>query len=474
MLGPVILPYLLAVESKNIMLDESRYKDVLGQYPQLKTYNHGTALFPSSETTTRESIISALENACAKITSKIPWLADQVVHEGRKPGDTGTFGLAPWPADAPPNTLVRERDCSDVCPTHDEILKAQGPASMLDGSLICPVPGFPLTYDEAKIGPAPAVVIQVNWIKGGLLLTFSNQHNVMDATGMFQFIALLSLAMRGQEIPASAIEQGNRDRRTVVPLLDPNEPIRDHSYLRAAAPAQAPTPPATPPKSPPSWAYFRFLKKSIPKVKAQATDPAGFDKSVPFISSGDAVSALYWKRLAIARVENGQDPSASSKFARAIDGRTAMGVSTEYMGQFVYFSATWLTYQELVDLPLSTIASKMRKNLNEVNNEHSVRSYATFIAGVPDKLTLAYGGPFNRMTDIGSSSMAQAAVVLDFGILGVPELIRRPNLAPIPGTLYFYPPEGTGDLNLLVCLNEQELEALRTDPEWGPCTEFIG
>ena len=364
------------------------------------------------------------------------------------------------------------KDCTDLCPSHDEILRAQGPASMLDGGIICPVPGFPLTYDEAKIGPAPAVVVQVNWIKGGLLLTFSNQHNVMDATGMFQFIALLSLAMRGEEIPASAVEQGNRDRKTVVPLLDPNEPMRDHNFLRAKGPP--PTGPPPPPKNPASWAYFRFLKKSIPKIKARATDPDGFDKSVPFISSNDAVSAFYWKRLATARVKTGQDPTAVSKFARAIDGRTAMGVSTEYMGQFVYFSATWLSYQELADLPLSTIASKMRKNLNEVNNEHSIRSYATFIAGIPDKLTLAYGGPFNRETDIGSSSMAQAAVVLNFGILGVPEVIRRPSLAPIPGTLYFYPPEGTGDLNLLVCLNKQELEALRTDEEWGPCTEFIG
>lgn len=456
------------------MIDQARYQDVLGQYPQLKTYNHGTALFRMSDETSREAVIEELETATAKMISKIPWLADQVVHEGKQPGHSGTFKLAPWPSDLPPNTLVRVKDCTDILPSRNEILAAQGPARMFDGNVICPVPGFPMTYDEAKIGPAPAVVMQVNFIKGGVLLTFSNQHNVMDGTGMFQFLALLSTVMRGAEIPPSAVEQGNRDRRTVVPLLGPDEPIRDHSHLRAPPPSQAPQSPPPMPKSPASWAYVRFLKKSVPKIKAMATDPAGFDKSVPFISSNDAVSAFYWQRLAMARVHNGQDPEAKSKFSRAIDARHAMGVSTEYMGQFVYFSATWLTYRELIDLPLSTIASKMRKNLNDVNNEWSVRSYATFIAGVPDKMTLAYGGPFNRVTDIGSSSMAQAAVVLKFGILGVPELIRRPNLAPIPGTLYFYPPEASGDLNLLVCLNKQELGALNADPEWAPCIEFIG
>lgn len=453
-------------------MEQSLYQDVLGQFPQLKTYNHGVALFRLSDDTSPGSVVKALETATAQITSKIPWLAQQVVHEGKEPGNSGTFKLAPWPSSAPPNTLVRVKECSDVCPTYEEIVKARGPASMFDGNILCPVPGFPLSYDESEIGPAPAVLLQVNFIKGGVLLNFSNQHNVMDGTGLFQFSALVAAAMRGEEISERAIEEGNRDRKTVVPLLGPGEPIRNHSYLLRPPPSQTLGSP-TSPQSPASWAYFRFLKQHIPQVKALATDPEGYDTSVPFISSNDAVSALYWKRLAMARVRNGQDQKAVSKFARAIDARHAMGVSTEYMGQLVYVAATYLSYKELVDLPLSTIASRMRKDLNEVNNEFCVRSYATFIAGVPDKTTLAYGGPFNRDTDIASSSMAQARMVLDYGMLGVPELLRRPKLTPIPGTFYFYPPE-TEDFNLLLCLNQQDLEAIKADPEWSKCTDFIG
>ncbi|KAI9879280.1 MAG: hypothetical protein M1830_009010 [Pleopsidium flavum] len=455
------------------MEDQARYQDVLGQFPQLKTYNHGTFLFPLSDETSRESVVEALETATAKITSKIPWLADQVVNEGKGPGNSGTFKLAPWPSSAPLNTLVRVKDCSDVCPLYADIIKAQGPVSMLDGNVLCPLPGFPLSYDESKIGPAPVVAVQANFIKGGLLLTFSNQHNIMDATGLFMFIMLLATAMRGEEIPDRAIEQANRDRKTVVPLLSAGEVIRDHSHLRRPLSSETSQPPAAP-RSPASWAYFRFLKKNIPKVKALATDPEGYDSSVPFISSNDALCAFYWKRLAAARLNNGQDPEAVSKFSRAIDARTAMGVPMEYMGQMVYFAATWLSLKELVNLPLSAVASRMRKDLNDVNNEFSVRSYATFLAGVPDKSMLAYGGPFNRDTDIGSSSMSQAIVILNFGVLGVPELTRRPKLAPVPGCLYFYPPEDAGDLPVLVCLNEQDLETMKADPEWSVCTEFIG
>jgi hypothetical protein len=456
------------------MTVKPRFEDVLGQFPQLKTYNHGTLIFPLPDNVSRESVVEALENATAKITTAIPWLSEQVIRVGVEPGDSGRFELAPWPKDAPKNTLIRVKDCSSLMPTYAELSKAQAPAYMLDGNLICPVPGFPMSYDES-IGPAPACLIQATFIDGGVLLTFSNQHNVMDGSGTFQIIAMLSKVMSGSELSPSAIAEGNRDRKTVVPLYNLGESIKDHNHMIIKSPPSAVSTtvqPISPSSS--SWAYVRFLKSAVPKIKAQATDPEGFDESVPFISSNDAISAFYWKRLAIARVANGQDPSTRSKFSRAIDGRAAVGVSHEYMGQLVYFSATYLTYQEIVDLPLSTIASRMRKSLNEANNEHSVRSYATFLSGIKDKTKLAYGGPFNRTTDIASSSMAQAAVLLEFGVLGIPTLVRRPNLAPIPGTLYFFPPEASGDLNLLVCLNEQEREALKADKEWSECTEYIG
>ncbi|KAI4161929.1 MAG: hypothetical protein LQ342_004495 [Letrouitia transgressa] len=453
---------------------EPRYEDVIGQFPSLKTYNHGIFCFRLDNEKSQDEVVQALNTAMAKLGSKIPWLSEQVVNEGKGLGDSGTFKTVPWPSNLPPALRVRVKDDSDICPSYADIVKAQGPVSMLDGKILCPFPGFPLGYDETEIGPAPAVAVQANFIKGGLLLNFSNQHNVMDATGLFTFIMLLAAVMRGEDIPDDLVEQANRDRKTVIPLLGPDEPIKDHSHLRRPSPTSQPPQPMPTPRSPFVWAYFRFLKKIIPKVKALATDPQGYDTSVPFISSNDALCAFYWKRLAVTRLQNGQDSNAVSKFSRAIDTRTALGVPMGYMGQMVYQAATRLSLQELVDLPLSTVASRMRKSLNDANNDHSIRSYVTFLAGVKDKSTLAYGGVFNPSTDIGSSSMSTALVRLDFGILREPELTRRPNLAPLPGCLYFYPPEGEGDLPVLTCLSTEDLDGLKTDPEWSQCTEFIG
>lgn len=452
------------------MVQAGIYQDVLGQWPQLKTYNHGAALYKIDESVRQEDIIAALQRATSTLAEKIPWLVERVTHSDLGPGRTGRYQTAPWPGDHPPNRLLRVKDCTQLLPSYDELYAKQMPVQLLDSAVICPVPGFPTTYDEDKIGPAPACLIQINFIQGGAILVFSNQHNVMDGTGIFQVVALLALLLNGEEIPQEAIDQGNRDRATVVPLYEPGRAIKDHSFLRAATPIPAGQPPLAPAK----WLSIRFFKEMLPKVKALATkEPTGQQPALR-ISTGDAVSALYWKCLANARTTNGLDPASRSKFSRTIDARRAVGVPTSYMGQMVYSSATYLTYRELLDLPLSAIAFKLRENLNEANTEYAIRSYATFLAQEPDKTKLAYTGPFDRATDISSSSMAQAALVLNFGPLGQPKFIRRPNFAPIPGTLYFYPPEASGDLNLLVCWNDYELEAMNADPLWRQCTEVIG
>ncbi|THZ19725.1 hypothetical protein D6C89_07584 [Aureobasidium pullulans] len=192
----------------------------------------------------------------------------------------------------------------------------------------------------------------------------------------------MALLLSGKPLLQEAIEQGNRDRATVVPL-----------YPNALGPVA-------------KWLAVRFKKSALSPLKALASDPKGFDKDVKFISSGDAVSALYWKTLASIRVKQGMNPKASSKFSRAIDARLAVKVPMTFIGQIVHLVPTYFTYKELIDLPLSTIASALRKDLDATNNEYSVRSYATFIARHPNKLKLMYTGPFNRQTDIASSLMA--------------------------------------------------------------------
>ncbi|KAH8901536.1 hypothetical protein GQ53DRAFT_740405 [Thozetella sp. PMI_491] len=452
----------------------SRFKDVVGQFPQLKSYNHGLLVFPLDSETSQQSITSALEEAIAQIVAKVPWLGGQVVQESETGENPGFFKAVPLPSGLYDNKILYVRDCTELCPSYAELAPKGAPVSMLDGQLLCPFPGFPLSYDAAKIGPPPPVAVQASFIKGGLVLNFSNQHNMMDASGVFAFMALLAMALQGKELDPDFVTQANMDRAKVIPLLNPGEPIRDHSHL--LKPAHPPT--TKPPPGPAEWAFFRLSRAAVPQIKASASKKEEFVPSVEFVSSNDALCAFYWTRLAAVRVANGSvEPSSVSKFLRAIDIRAAVGVPPGYMGQMVYHAASRLSYRELAgEKTLSAVASRMRADLNESNNEWAVRSYATFLDSVPDMSQLVYGGGLDLALDIGSSSISQMATrSLDFGILGQPTFVRRPKLVPVPGLMYIYPPEGdAGDLPFLVCLNEKDMEGLKSDKEWSAFAQFIG
>lgn len=464
--------------------DEDRFQDVVGQFPQLKTYNQLVLLFWCGPEVGHDSVVAAIRGALDHIISLVPWIGEQVVHKPQDGGRSGLCKTVPFSSPRAREKMLIVKDASDLCPSYDELEHCGAPVPMLDGKILCPMPAWPLRYTEADIGEAPVMVFQLTFIKNGLLLNFSNQHNMVDGVGAYAIFKLLSIVMQGRAVPQSLIDEANLDRRTVIPLLDPGQPLRDHSHLlkpenqnEAAARAAPPRPP------PPSrWALFRVLRKSIPNIKRAASHEDQFvDTSIKYISTNDALCAFYWKRLASTRIRNGSiaDPDTQkSKFLRAMDARSAVGVPAGYLGQMVYHAATRYSYSELAapELTLSVLASRLRADLNASNTEWAVRSYATFVAGVPDKSTLVYGGGFDPATDIGNSSMSQLDfTALDFGLLGRPTFLRRPNLTPVPGVMYVLPPEGeAGDLPVLLCLPDRDIDGLQADEEWGPNTEYVG
>ncbi|KAI1645172.1 transferase family-domain-containing protein [Daldinia loculata] len=478
--GPILPQSALGLGDAHAISDtSSRFQDVIGQFPQLKTYSHALAIFPLNPGVSQDSVVAALKDAISQIISKIPWLGEQVVHEGQGLGNSGIIRTRPLPSGISGGDILYVRDCTNLCPSYEDIIQRGGPLSSLDGNILCPFPGFPMGYDVEKMGFAPVVAVQASFIKGGVILNISNQHNMVDTSGVFVFNSLLAIAMQGKDIPQAYVDQANIDRTKVIPLLDPGQPIRDHSYLLKSAFTPTPAPPLKLPASPLKWACFRVFQKAMPKIKAAASIKDEFDSSVTYISSNDALCALYWKRLAAVRVANGSvAPSSVSKFARAIDVRAAVGCPPGYMGQMIHHAITRFSYRDLAspELTLSTIASRLRAELNQSANEWAVRSYATFVAGVADKGELVYGGGLNPALDVGSSSVSQLVTgLVDFGVLGKPTLMRRPNLAPFGGVMYVLPPEDESQyLPVIVCLSERDLEGLRQDKEWGAATQYVG
>lgn len=462
------------------MDDLTPYQDILGQLARLKTYTHVLLCFPIPSDLSRDSVLKALETAALKLTSAFPWLGCKAINEGSGLGNSGVFKLAPCLSFAAPNTIIRAKDCSNVCGSYAEIVQARGPFSMLDGEILGPVKAFPEIYKESESDPAPVLAIQANFIEGGLLLDAAAQHNFIDGGGLFQSMRLFAKAMRGEDFSNLEIQQGNRDRRNLIPLLGPNEPLLDHSHLRCPPLSENQHQQQSPARSkaPASWYCFRFPAQKLAQLKSLANDDISrepYDSSISFVSTNDALSAFCWKRVGAVRLSRRQRPDDFSKLSRALDVRRAMQVPKEYMGQMGYNATCKLTFRDLEKASLGTAASVLRKTVEGVNTAYSARSWATFIANEPDKSTIMFGGSFNPDTDIGLSSLVHAELhSAEFGILGKPELIRRPNFRPLESCVYLWSKTEAGDIDMLMCLNGVDVQALKMDDEWNRYAEYIG
>ncbi|GKZ80868.1 hypothetical protein AnigIFM56816_005377 [Aspergillus niger] len=452
--------------------DLSRYEDVLGQLPMLQVYTHILLLFTIPEGITRDDIVSDLISAVAMIREKVPWMAGKVINIDKSPGNSGRYIVVPCPA---PGRLVEVKDVSHVLPSYPEIQRLKAPNYLLDSHLLAPTTAFPQRFEDSEEDPSRVIRLQANFVDGGVLIDFAIQHNMTDGGGVFGFARLVAQAMRGEQFSDDLLEKINCDRRNIVPLLRPEEPMLDHSHYLSppggdvqlvGCPELA------------QWHVVRLAAAKVTDLKTWATPPPEeSDSDVPFITADDAISAFFWKKLTMVRNQRGNTPEDRSRFSRAMDGRKLLGISAEYMGDLVHNVAAWLSFRELVELPLYAIACHLRRELNHANTAYHVRSFATFIAQQPDKSTITYAGAFNPDTDVGMSSLSRADVMHHkFGILGRPDFVRRPNFSEnvIPSLLYIFPMRWEGDLEMLICLTDADMEALKHDPEWNHVVEYIG
>ncbi|KAI0377222.1 hypothetical protein F5Y04DRAFT_264910 [Hypomontagnella monticulosa] len=440
--------------------DESElYRDIVSQFPLLNAYTQFLFGFKLPTDVDRDAVVSSLQEGFDRLKKQVPWLGWQVARE------SGVLKTVPWPQDVT-EERVRVKYCDDDVAPMTKLLSAGVPINMLDGSILMPWPALP--HPRGLEGPDPVVALQANFIRGGLLLNISTHHTIIDGTGIFQFINLLALAMSGKEISPAELEQANRDRSRVIPLIPRNEPVKDFSYLRR--------PPGFTwvlPKSPPVWCYFKMPVSALGRLAKSVRDQSP-SKQV-MISENDIFSAFAWQRLCAVRVANGQPPERMSKLGRAIDGRNALCVPLTYMGHLVCHAIVRLPLGQVASLPVPQIALVLRRELNQANNPWAIRSYATFMAREPDCSNLLYGGTHDAQADLMVTSTGQASPSPTSWspLLGSSCFLRRPNAAPMPGCLVINEAEGSA-IPITLCLPEEDLMGLRSDPLWKQYMRYVG
>ena len=440
--------------------------DILGQQPSLNLYTQLCFCFPLINPASHQAIISTLTDGLERLSLSFPWVAGQVVNEFSGEGHSGTYKIISF--GKIPQLLVKDLRHDPSMPSMDILRQAGFPFTMLDESIIAPCKTIPETSD----GPTPVFVLQVNFIIGGLLLTFVGQHQTMDMTGQGQVISLFSKACNNEPFTELEVSFGNLERPNLIKLFNDSYEKGPELDLQVVNPTQAHSltrPPSC------SWTYYTFSSVSLETLKTLATKnstaPSGY------ISTDDALSAFIWQSITRVRLHR-LNPNAMSTFARAVDVRSHMHIPAMYTGLLHNMTFHADQFQKLVEKPLGSIASHLRAAVDTKTSDLPFRTsaLATFIDRTPDRRVVSFVATVDFSTDVMLSSWAKLDCYgLHFNLgLGKPESVRRPKFDPVESLVYLMPRTPDGDIAIAICLRDEDLENLRVDEEFVKYAKHIG
>ncbi|KAA8642061.1 hypothetical protein EYZ11_011505 [Aspergillus tanneri] len=460
------------------MLENDRL-DILGTQPTLhKLYTQICSVYPIPDPSSHGHIVGTLRNGLNRLGESFPWLAGIVINEGASEGVTGTFRIAPT-AEIP--LVIKDLRTDPSAPTIDSMREAKFPFTMFDESVIAPC--MTLNLPGSSIGlvaeTGPVFAVQVNFISGGLVLTFVGQHNVMDMAGQASIINWLSKACYNLAFSDEELFIGNMDKSKSVPLLDDSwEPGPELDVQMANLSPKSTSNNTTLLEEAPSissWRYVEFAAASLQALKSLATQTK--DPHCGFISTDDALCAFIWKCTSRAR-ESRLEPGTLSTFARALDARQCLGIPSTYPGTLSNMAYSKSALQDLSQEPLGIIASQLRRQLDPKVRDlaYDTRALATFLNRCADKSKILITAAVDISSGMLLSSWAKVNLYdLDFNLgLGKPDVVRRPRCVPVESLIYIMPKSPNGDLAVALCLRDEDWERLNVDKDWKKYAVYIG
>ncbi|KAK8116089.1 trichothecene 3-O-acetyltransferase [Apiospora sp. TS-2023a] len=508
--------------------------DLFGQSPRhSQIYTPICFGFPYDEQhASEESIFAYFEDGLGRLTRGFPWIAGQVVR-----GDDGIFRIRPY-REAPLITLKDIRQDFPPVIAEYLKSGGGVPAWLLDESILAPCGTFRQPTDNSTTGSAtPVFLLQVNLVPGGLLLVVNGLHSCMDMAGQAQMIRLLAKACRGESFTTEELSTGNLSRRDILmPILDVSDKeilkgSREATiYLAEDKDEQANTPSTAadrpeeqqhPPPTSIRWSTFIFPALALQALKASASatipPPAQEDggEQTPFISTDDALSALLWQSITRSRLPRILSSSSSPSLAeptssttttltRTVDARPYVpGLPRAYPGDAAFKVSSTFDAASLANKPLGAVAASLRARLRADEVRDGIRAHATKLAanakdGVGVRVRVSNITNNNQglgpSTGVNLSSWAKEPCYnFDFGEvtmdsdggggssllgleLGRPAVVQRPVFIDDAweGVVYLMPRRSDGEIAVLVCLREEDMERMREDGELARYGRYVG
>ena len=238
--------------------------DVFGQTPRLfGLYTQLCFCFPLQglHLRTQRAIGDYLYAGAERLVKHVPWLGGSVIQS-----PSGEY-LIQYSGSVP---AVLCRDLRRPLSDYDDMREARFPSSMLDETIIAPRRTLQAGNEEAP----PVMMLQANFVKGGLLLVVIAQHNCINLRGQAQCIEVFAKACRNEDFTSHEIAIANTTTFVFDPL--PRESLK----VFKAKPKQivAPQPlenglTESHDLSKTRWLYFVFSETALQRLKA-TTEPS--------------------------------------------------------------------------------------------------------------------------------------------------------------------------------------------------------
>lgn len=237
--------------------------------------------------------------------------------------------------------------------------------------------------------PNAEMIVQASLIEGGLLLTVCLCHNLTDGNGMNAIMIALAeqcgfAAQSDDPLEPRAMKM---DRKVLLEVTGSKKDLSDHpsyGHLEGAFVPKVATPtengaeePAKEPviaeqepdkdtaTSPPAQVHTYRISSSA------ASSLKGIAGSQTRISTHDAIAALMWRTLNLARYKAGRlsaDKTSTHTFPH--NSRRHVGLPKDWVGNCCYFVNASLPVSRILEPDsLPALAAEIRAGLNAVNKD---------------------------------------------------------------------------------------------------------
>ncbi|PYI31308.1 hypothetical protein BP00DRAFT_177118 [Aspergillus indologenus CBS 114.80] len=417
-----------------------------------------------------DEVAGALKAGYEALTQRIPVVACEAVPDL----ETNQKGVMRFQTlDTCDATHILVKDMRDSYASDYADLKHQYfPVAAFDADTFCRRSVWPSAGERM-----PVSLVQANFIRGGLVLTWCILHMAGDGNSFSTWTTIWAEECRraqGLEIvaPIQLPDAVWKDREQVTKPSGRNagelENHPEYTLLHF-------TPPGAPPKMTSlnhRGQVFYFSPDSLAALKVEASPGNATEPSdQKWISTNDALSALLWRTvMAVQSPLDTLEGDPVSVFNVAIDGRqrTDPPIHPDTLGCFLEYVAVILPIRKMLStLSLADLAIQIRKAILRADKQ-----FTDDVVALVDRLEDVDRLVPTAFLDVPGYNCVQTSWLnfklygLDWGsLLGHRiEAVRVPHVGCINGAQVVLPVLPDGGMEILMGVEESCLDRLLTDP----------